>query len=333
MLCSCYYALDFSSENDLKFETCEKHFQGKPWPRPKDSDSPVKLCQTQLENDASSTKQMSANPIVFYATLFDTYRRTPLYSANKVKLSLKKEKSSRPNSNLFKRVATGLCGNTIPQTAIYSHIAFVDEIKLEKCKKLQAVADDYRKNSSVLNRGHLSPSHINGPNKEKMSSTFTLTNTAPQYAEFNQHTWQLYENFTERFIKKHAPEEYVYILTGVSGSNLDENGDEIWLYENTTKRVKVPKYYWKAVCYPGNKQRSKKPRGFAFEIKNINKKVKPNYQSFVTLKNFAQKNFKDPPFGPECMNTTLNEMKSLVSDWLNSVVSRTKTWQQYKDEL
>ena len=44
---------------------------------------------------------MSANPVVFYATLFDTYRRTPLYSANKVKLSLEKEKSIRPKSKLF----------------------------------------------------------------------------------------------------------------------------------------------------------------------------------------------------------------------------------------
>ena len=185
-----------------------------------------------------------------------------------------------------------------------------------------------------LDRGHLSPSHINGPNRAKMNSTFTLTNTAPQYAKFNKHSWRLYEVFTESFIKKHAPEEYVYIMIGVSGSNLDESVKEIWLYGNSTnKRVKVPKYYWKAVCYPGNKQRSKKPWGFAFEKKNINKKVKPNYQSYVTLKKFAQNNFKDPLFGPECMNTTLNEMKSLFSDWLNSVFSVTETWQQYKDEL
>ena len=334
MLCYCYHALDFSTENESKFASCEKYFQGKPWPQPKDSDSPVNLCQTQLENDSSSTKQMSANPIVFYATLFDTYRRTPLYSANRVKLSSKNHNDDRPSSTLFKRVAIGLCRNTIPQTAIYSNIAFVDNHKLEKCKNLQAVVDDYRKNNMELDRGHLSPSHINGPNKAKQDSTFTLTNVAPQYANFNRFSWRLYEKYTESYIRIHAPEEYVYIITGVFGSAFNEIGEEIWLYGNTpNKRVKVPGYYWKAVCYPGNKQRNKKPWGFAFIEKNINVKVKPSFESLISLKEFKQKYFKDPPFGSECMNTNLTDVKSQFFYRFEFTAFETEPWWQQKEEL
>ena len=333
MLCCCYYALDFSIETDLKFASCEEYFQGKPWPRPKGTRSPVKLCQTQSENDSSPTKQISANPIVFYATLFDTYRRTPLYSANRVKLSLKEHHVTRPSSNLWKRVATGLCDNSIPQTAIYSNIANVDKSTLESCKKLQAVDDDYH-NDMDLDRGHLSPSHINGVDIAKQKSTFTLTNAAPQYAKFNRNSWRFYEGFTESFIRKHAPEEYVYIMTGVFGAALDQNGDEIWLYGNTpNKRVKVPGYYWKAVCYPGNKQLNKKPWGFAFVKENINETVNHDFKSYISLKEFAQKYFEDLPFGPECMNTSPKVLKSLFSDWFEFSDFETEPWWQYKEEL
>ena len=110
---------------------------------------------------------MSANPNVFYATLYDTYRRTPLYSANRVKLSLEIQKTTGPSLSYFsKRVATGLCdlgNNSISKNAIYSNIAIVKEqLTLEKCKNLQVVNDDYRNNNINLTRGHLSPSHING---------------------------------------------------------------------------------------------------------------------------------------------------------------------------
>ena len=176
LLCCCYYASEFSPP--LKLVTCDEYFQGRPWPRPRDFDSPVKLCQTQLENNSLAIQELFANPIVYYATLFDTHRRTPLYSANRVKLSSKPSIATRPSNELWKRVATNLCKKSVPQTTINSDINYVNNP--DSCKTLQAVDDDYRNNNMHLDRGHLCPSHINGPNEAKMNSTFTLTNAAPQ---------------------------------------------------------------------------------------------------------------------------------------------------------
>ena len=298
-------ALQFSKEAHSNVVECNQYFHGKPWPQLKNTSNQhlVRLCQSKQGYDSSIMLERAEKPITFYATLFDTYRRTPLYSANVVQLSARMPNYSRPAAYLWKRVAAGLCHISIPQTAIYSDITFVNASTLESCKNLQAIEADYYRNNMNLDRGHLSPSHINCRNKAKNVATFTLTNAAPQYARFNRYSWKDYELHIEKLIRKLAPEEPVYILTGISGSALDKNGKEIWLFGNTTKkRVKVPGYYWKAVCYPGNEKLNKTAWGFAYVKKNIDKVLSPNYKSYITLKKFAQKYFKDPPFGPKCMN-------------------------------
>ena len=117
---------------------------------------------------------------------------------------------------------------------------------------------------------------------------------------FNINSWNKIEQFIEKEIRTNVPEEDVYIMTGVFGSALDNNGKEIWL----KNRVKVPGYYWKAVCYPGNKIWNTRPWGFAYVRKNTNEKVKPDFENTITLKKFADKYFKDPPFGRDCMQAT-----------------------------
>ena len=74
LLYCCSIFLDASVKADDV--SCDKFFSGEKWPLPYKSDSLVKLCQTQ-KNDNN----------VYYATLFDTARKIPLYSANKVILN------------------------------------------------------------------------------------------------------------------------------------------------------------------------------------------------------------------------------------------------------
>jgi len=308
------YSLEFSKESNDGL--CDEYFHGSPWPRLKDMStvSTVKLCQTQLENDISL--RLNSSKITFYASLFNTFHRTPLYSANKAVLSANGTILPRPNSTYWSRVATGLCRNTVPKSTIYSDVAFVEESTLDSCKKLQAISYDYYENGLNLDRGHLTPNHINCRNKKKQLSTFTLTNVAPQYADFNRHSWRIFECITEYMIIKLVPEEPVYVLTGVYGSAKDESGKDLWLYGHTDKkRVKVPKYYWKAVCYPGNKNLNKNPWAYAIVQENVNKKVEPDYRDYITVKELAERLFDDPPFGPDCMNAGFGDFAEVFHDW------------------
>ena len=319
LLCCCC-ALEFSNEKYPDSVECDNYFHGKPWPQLKGASkvSTVKLCQTQQQKDSSMTLDSTTSPI--YATLFDTFHRTPVYSANKVTLAANKTVLPRPDRNVWNRVAVGLCKKSIPKFAIDSNLEFVNESTLSLCKGLQAVNTDYYDNKLDLDRGHLSPNHINSRNKVKQLATFTLTNAAPQFANFNRHSWRIYECVTEFMIIKLVPHESVFILTGVYGSALDKSGKDIWLHGHAEqKRVKVPGYYWKAVCYPGNKRMGKDPWGYAIVKKNVDKKVYPDYQSYITLKEFAQKYFEDPPFGPDCMNAGFGEFKTVFSDWDNYI--------------
>ena len=311
----CYsYSLEFSKESDD--ELCDGYFHGSSWPKMKgiSTINTVKLCQTQRKKNLSVTLNSSEMP--FYATLFNTYHRTPVYSANRVLLAANKTILPRPNSTYWNRVAMGLCRNTIPKSTIYSDVAFVSEKTLDSCNQLQAIDKDYYENDLNFDRGHLTPNHINCRNKEKQLSTFTLTNVAPQYADFNRHSWRIFECVTEYMIIQLVPNEPVYILTGVYGSALDESGKDIWLYGHTDKkRVKAPGYYWKAVCYPGNSLLKKKPWAYAIIQENVNKRIDPKFQDYMTLKDFAQKLFDDPPFGPDCMNAGFGDFATVFSDW------------------
>ena len=310
------YSLEFSKESNGA--VCNEYFHGSPWPRMKyiSTTNTVKLCQTQ-QMDLSKT--LVASEIPFYATLFNTYHRTPVYSANKVILRANETVFPRPSREYWKRVALGLCRNAIPNTTVRSNLASLKTIPV-LCTHLQAINDDYTNNSFSFDRGHLTPCHINSRNKEKLLSTFTLTNAAPQYADFNRYTWRIFECVTEYMIIQLVPNEPVYILTGINGSALDERGEEIWLSGTANeKRVKAPGYYWKAVCYPGNSALKKKPWGYAIVQKNVNKANKPNYKDYLTLKTFGETLFDDPPFGLDCMNADFGNFRKVLHNWNNFI--------------
>lgn len=312
--------LDFSSpvtyeKTSFVKGSCNEYFHGLPWPMLKDvgddsTRSLVKLCQ-KFENGTGVT---------LYATLYNTFTRIPIYSANKVVLYPNQKINPRPDEDAWKKVATGLCNiGVLPKTPIYSNLGHVKSEMYKKCRKFQAVTSDYTNNHMGFDRGHLSPNHINSRNCEKQLGTFTLTNAAPQYADFNEQSWRIFECVTEFTIIDFVPGEPVYIITGTYGSALDKHGKPIWLNKNNSTKfyknpVKAPGFYWKAVCYPGNNN-GKDPWAYAVIEKNVNKVTTANYSDYITLKEFSQKYFVDPPFGDVCMNAGFGQFSKVFPIW------------------
>ncbi|CAK8694444.1 unnamed protein product [Clavelina lepadiformis] len=292
--------------------TCDDFFHHKPWPMPVDvmERGVVKLCQNEVEGG------LEGKP--FFATLFSTTDRIPVYTANAIVLHRGAKSYDRPSSEYWKRVALGLCGrNALPVNSVDSIITFTNHTELKMCRKYQAVCEDYHDNELDLDRGHLSPNAINSQNLEKQRATFTLTNAAPQFAKFNQHSWRVYECVTMYTILDLVPGEKVYILTGTYGTALDKNNKPLWLNKNELpdkNPVKVPGYYWKAVCYPGNSHNA--AWGYAIVQKNVNVKEMADFRNYMTLKIFADKYFLDLPFGSECLNASFGQFgKHVFPTW------------------
>ena len=282
--------------------SCDSFFHDLPWPEPQGlaGVKTVKLCQTQGSRKRS-----------LYATLFSTDHRIPIYAANVVRLRKNRKIHQRPAGSLWKRVASNLCTGSQPKGTLYSAITTVDSGTLNLCKKWQAVDSDYFKNGLGLDRGHLTPNHINAGDVQKQQATFTLTNAAPQFAGFNRFAWRIYECMIENAIPLLAENERVYILTGVGGEVLNPDGT----YLRLKNRVHVPGYFFKAVCYPGNPSKNKLPWGFAVVKTNEPKWETPGTQNFMTLQKFADNHFVDSPFGPECMGAKYGRFKAVFKAW------------------
>ena len=70
-------------------------------------------------------------------------------------------------------------------------------------------------------------------------TTFTLTNVAPQYSNFNQRAWTQIECLVKNYIEMELSGEYVYVITGTHGVKTVLNTDDKSKYE-----LAVPEYYW-----------------------------------------------------------------------------------------
>jgi len=95
-------------------------------------------------------------------------------------------------------------------------------------------------------RGHLTP-NADFITEQGRAFTMITTNIAPQWQLFNAGNW----NNLEKAIRRYATntDHALYVFTGTGGAAKPFDGD-IKLNE----RVLVPKWYWKAVCDPVEKQ-------------------------------------------------------------------------------
>uniref|UniRef100_A0A667ZM57 Uncharacterized protein n=1 Tax=Myripristis murdjan TaxID=586833 RepID=A0A667ZM57_9TELE len=116
-------------------------------------------------------------PVYYYATLYDTANRIPVYSAYQ-----------------FHH------GNNRRQTTWYIEPQGITH---------QATNDDYKK--SGYDKGHLYPvRHTSTP--DQMEATFTLTNAAPQNLTFNRGNWSQHEDQLVDILKKCRS---AFVVTGV----------------------------------------------------------------------------------------------------------------------
>jgi len=292
---------------------CEFYFHGKSWPKPKVNMSlqnSVKLCQTTIEHKSPA----------YLATFYNMDTKIPIYSANRVKLSNNSPVFPRPSTNSWNRISLTLCKlKQVPSYSIPSQIVHRDNSYFD-CDNNQATAKDYHENGLNLDKGHLSPNAINDFSRMKQLSTFTLTNAAPQYAKFNEQSWRVYECVTKQAIIDLAPNEDVYIITGTLGVAKNSNGSDLWMNEGSSDGktpVLVPGYFWKAVCYPGNKNLMKSPWGFAIIEENVDIVKHANVNAFMKLQRFSENYFHDDLFGPECMNATFGSFNQIIQNWKN----------------
>ncbi|CAH3044356.1 unnamed protein product [Porites lobata] len=92
-----------------------------------------------------------------------------------------------------------------------------------------------------LARGHLVPNADFGSDAER-ALTFIMTNVAPQWQLFNMGNWYALERAIRTYVNR--KNRNVYVFTGVGGAT------NILL----NNQVQTPKYFWKAVCDPTEKE-------------------------------------------------------------------------------
>lgn len=178
------------------------------------------------------------NNTVFYATLYDTKNRIPVYSALELDLTYN---GKRLDDKLFiePMLATNWGGGD------FNMIEF-ESSQHSKFGKKQALGTDY--SSSGYDKGHVNPQMFNALSNDSRYATNIYTNIAPQYANFNQNTWAEMEQGLLRTLKKYCIFEgaKIFVIVGVEPSI--KRFTELRTREKYVERVNVPKFYWTAVC-------------------------------------------------------------------------------------
>lgn len=309
----------FSGNQCFNNESCEEFFFGIPFPKMKTNQTGlVKLCQTQQHDDY-------VGPAV-YATLFSITDRIPIYSADVITLYPNSSGYTRPDEKYWNRVALGLCDidpKNLPTFPISSRLGSAGSGNVA-CGAYQAINRDYKGNWKALSvdRGHLNPNAINFQDQESQVATFTLTNAAPQFSAFNQIAWEQYECITKFIVMNYAALQRVYVVTGTMGQAEDESGKPLWMNGGAIEdknRVKVPKYYWKAVCYPGNPWDGTSPWSYAIIDKNTKDAGDSSPDNIMPIKKFSSMYFEEDVFAEPCISATMGPIEKYFDAWMDHV--------------
>ncbi|KAG9260049.1 endonuclease domain-containing 1 protein [Astyanax mexicanus] len=197
------------------FRYCPQFFAGGAPPTilkdPGDSNRYEQICQCLLDQNE--------RPEYFYATLYDTRNKIPVYSAYEFRRA-EVERDDRWYVEPQLDGGTSEC------------MGGLNKIPTANRGLRQALNKDYE--GSGYDKGHLFPVyHTHTVNT--MLATSTLTNAAPQDSSFNRGQWKSYENNVATLLQNQCDESY--IVTGVVPGN-QQIGDG----------VRVAQYYWSAYC-------------------------------------------------------------------------------------
>ncbi|XP_050971965.1 endonuclease domain-containing 1 protein-like [Labeo rohita] len=210
---------------------------------------------------------------VHYATLYNTYKKIPVYSAYKFnkRISCERKKSWCIEPQLDD---AGEGPNMVPEPFRQSDN--------------QAVSDDYK--DSGYDKGHLAPVFLAG-SQGCADATFTLTNAAPQNPSFNRGQWRILEEkiakeLNERCLLK---KNTAYIVTGVVPRR-----------RKIPRILNVPSHFWTAYCCLDHNKECHISRGFIGENKNVT----PNNITVNELERMLEKLYKVTSF--KLFNTQTN---------------------------
>eukprot|EP00058_Branchiostoma_floridae_P003326 XP_002588814.1 hypothetical protein BRAFLDRAFT_89755 [Branchiostoma floridae] len=261
---------------------CPQFFAGSPWPASSyttvGSQDSCMVCQTTAGEGAP-----------LYAAVYNMHYRVPEYTASAITRDPGGKTYERPKNDLWYRVQLGLCPTELHEaieddcdnnTATWGITGKDDLCPLPSdvtdmlwrygdCGKCQSLSGDYSGCGYYFNKGHLNPNAINNQTQAVQEGTFSLLNSAPQAADFNQCTWQPYECavglIAEKVFTKAAGTgsdvRSIYVITGTKLGRGHK-----WL----KGRAAIPDFYWKAVCYPGDEAKGIAPFAFAFYGANRN---------------------------------------------------------------
>ncbi|KAA0702691.1 Nuclease EXOG, mitochondrial [Triplophysa tibetana] len=182
------------------------------------------------------------NNVVYYATLYDTSNKIPVYSAYKFEGLITCERQSA--WNIEPQLDDNNAGANMASKCTP---AFT-------CGSKQALDEDYV--NSGYDRGHLAPVY-QASSQQCAYATFTLTNAAPQNPSFNRGQWRKTEENIAVYLNNICKPYTKYIVTGVvPGKNKIGNN------------VNVPSHFWTAYCCLDNNSKCQFSQGYIGENKN-----------------------------------------------------------------
>uniref|UniRef100_A0A9J7WV73 Endonuclease domain-containing 1 protein-like n=1 Tax=Cyprinus carpio carpio TaxID=630221 RepID=A0A9J7WV73_CYPCA len=207
-----------------------------------------------------------------FATLYDTQKKIPVFSAYRYTGSYK----GRPHIPWMIE----------PQLETYG------DAMREPCVN-QAFPGDYWAQKSTLRRnltrGHFFP-NCHAADRITAESTFTLTNTAPQYDSFNKGSWNKTEITVRTTMNSHCRNKSdnisAYVLTGAvpSKANL------------LNKRVNIPSSMWTVFCCYNSKTSTWESQAHWADNKDEQNEEKTiNATSVTELQMFMKKTYGSAP--------------------------------------
>ncbi|KAK3713734.1 hypothetical protein QZH41_008860 [Actinostola sp. cb2023] len=103
---------------------------------------------------------------------------------------------------------------------------------------------NYDSSRFFLNRGHLTP-NADFAGEDQRELTMISTNIAPQWTIFNSGNWEILEKAVRAYASHMDRAVYVFTGTGGRAKNIGTHEDI-----KLNNRIRVPRYFWKAVCDP-----------------------------------------------------------------------------------
>nr|XP_023655667.1 uncharacterized protein LOC111837661 [Paramormyrops kingsleyae] len=269
------------------FEECKEFFYKDTEPQGMDQNA-RKICQKY---------EYGGN---FYASLYSTYHRIPVYSAYKFDPSCRNQEARKSGNWFIEPQLSNLGEDTMqPET----------NNNRDRVKSNQAVNDDY--SNTGYDRGHLNTNSFQCDDGRK--ATFTLTNSAPMDACFNRVPWKQWEQHVRDILKDNAVSGTAYLVTGTVPSldyRIPRQGEFDDPSAREFNRVTVPTHVWTAVCY---KDDNDDERSFSFGYIGLNQPdSRINIKTVPQLNNQLSKLYRAPEvniFKDDCFSTNQETQK------------------------